>query len=452
MSETKNRKLYIESLGCAKNQVDSEVIVENLRQDGWCLTEDISEADLVVVNTCGFIESAKQQSLDTVFQLRKQAPENARFIIGGCLAQRYPDDLFESIPEADGVFGNRDLGQIASFADKVMKQGKRSELVPQYPEDLHAEFDQRSKLLGWPGSAYLKISEGCNHRCHYCAIPVIRGDLRSRPEDLILADAKALVDRGIKEINVIAQDLAAYGMDSTPGGRFLELLEKIADIPGDFRIRLLYIHPDIFPMGLLDLMKRQPKILHYFDIPMQHANARVLKAMGRTGNPEIYYNLISKIREALPDAVIRTTLMLGFLEEDDEAFEELCAFVRRCRFDWMGSFTYSREEDTPAYSLRTEEEQKKMEPIARRRQKKLEKIQERITSEQLQKFVGNQYEVLIEEKFKDEDLAIGRIYSQAPDVDGQTVVMGTGLIPGQLCRCGIRKVAGVDLDAVKIDD
>lgn len=446
----KTKSLYIESLGCAKNQVDSEVIIEKLRQDGWNRTDDVSKADLIIVNTCGFIESAKQESLETIFNLSQQASKDARIAVCGCLAQRYSEQLLLDMPEVDGVFGNHDLGKISEFVKNI--QNERQQFTPEYPADPYDEFDNRSQLLSWPGSAYLKISEGCNHRCHYCAIPVIRGDLRSRPMELILKDAQELADHGIKEINIIAQDLAAYGTDVTEKGLFIDLLEKIAAIPGDFKIRLLYIHPDAFPTELLDLMKKNSRILHYFDLPMQHADPDVLKEMGRTGSPEKYADLVNMIRTELPDAVIRTTLMLGYLHEDDKAFELLCNFVKKCRFDWMGSFVYSREEDTPAYPLRTEQEQEEAESIARKRQKKLEKIQEKITARRLERFVGNEYDVLIEETFEGQDLAIGRIYSQAPDVDGQTVVMGQNMVAGQVYRCGIRRTAGLDLDAVKIDD
>lgn len=447
--ETPLKTFYIESLGCAKNQVDSEILAGRLALDGWTRTDDPDSAALILVNTCGFINSAKQESLETVFALRNRAP-HARIVVCGCLAQRYASDLLEDLPEADGIFGNRDLGQITSFVSKL--DGGRQLLVPPYPADKSADFCARMSLAEWPGSAYLKISEGCSHHCRYCAIPLIRGELRSRPMHSILDEARKLADSGIREINVIAQDLAAYGTDETPGGRFLELLSGLAAIPGDFVIRLLYIHPDAFPEGLLQLIKDNPKILPYFDIPIQHASVKVLRAMGRTGDADTYFNLVSRIRAALPDAVIRTTMMLGFLNEDEQAFEELCDFIRRCRFDWMGSFVYSREEDTPAYPLRTEQEQQEIEKLAARRQKKLERIQQKITSERLGRFVGRQFDVLIEEVFEGQDLAVGRIYSQAPEVDGQTVVIGTGMVSGQVYRCGIRKVAGIDLSAVKIDE
>lgn len=447
-----SKKLYIESLGCAKNQVDSEVLISRLSLDGFVHTQDIEEADLIIVNTCGFIQSAKEESLNTIIQLHSLAKEGAKVVVAGCLAQRYADELYNDLIEADAIFGNRDLDKISSLVKELFEKDERQKTLYPYPENAFDEFYQRNTLLNWPGSAYLKISEGCNHHCHYCAIPLIRGDLRSRPKELIIKEAKELIASGIKEINVIAQDLAAYGTDLFGKSTFCDLMKDLSNLEGDFKLRMLYIHPDAFPFEILTLMQENDKILHYFDLPMQHANNKVLKQMGRTGNPEVYLKLVNTIREALPDAVIRTTMMVGYLDEDAKAFNELVDFVQKAQFDWMGSFVYSREEGTPAYERRTEEEQQAIQVAANRRQKKLERIQQEITQNRLKNFVGKTYEVLIEEVFEDEDLAIGRIYSQAPEVDGQTVVMGKNLKAGQVYKCGIRKTAGIDLDAVVIDD
>lgn len=446
------RKFYIESLGCAKNQVDSEVIIENLLSDGWERVLDPASADAVLVNSCGFIQSAKEESLGAVFSLRAQAPK-AKLVLCGCLAQRYADDLAGGLPEADGIFGNRDLGRAGGFLASLMDGSGPAVLVPPFPQE---EFDRRSVLLGWPGSAYLKISEGCSHRCAYCAIPIIRGPLRSRPEEAILRDARSLAARGIREINIIAQDLAAYGTDLGRKDGLVDLLEKIAAVEGDFRLRLLYIHPDSFPPALLDLARSEPKILPYFDIPIQHASTSILRSMGRKGDAAGYAALVARIREALPEAVVRTTLMVGYPGETEEDFETLISFVRECQFDWMGSFVYSREEGTAAWGLTDVAGQKAMEKAALRRQRRLQKIQEAITAERLERFVGREFDVLIEERFDGQEegggpLALGRIYSQAPEVDGQTVVSGDGLVPGSVCRCRVIRTAGVDLDAVKID-
>ena len=447
------RYLYIENLGCAKNQVDAEVMACSLASDGWILTDDASQADLILVNTCGFIESAREESINTFFELRELNPK-ARIIVSGCLAQRYGQELSEQLPEADGVFGNRDLKLINSFVGSLEKgneegNGKTELLVPEYP-DPDSEIYGRDKLFNYPGSAYLKISEGCNHRCGFCAIPIIRGGLRSRSMESILEEARTLVARGVREINLIAQDLAAYGTDQGGKSRFLELLQKITDIDGDFRVRMLYIHPDAFPYRLLDMIKANPKIMPYFDIPIQHASEKLLRPMKRMGNAESYTAMVNRIREALPECVIRTTIMLGFPGETDADFDLVYDFVKHNRFNWMGSFVYSREEGTYAWDLTDEETHLALSKVAAKRQKKLEKLQEKITAQRLQEFVGKEYDVLIEELIEGEDLAIGRFWAQAPDVDGLTVVMGRGMVPGNVYRCGITKVNGVDLEAVRI--
>ena len=442
-------KLYIENLGCAKNQVDAEVMACNLEKDGWTLVSEAEGSDLIIVNSCGFIDSAKEESVNTFFALKNRYPQT-KIILSGCLAQRYSQELSTQLTEADAIFGNRDLSRINELVRKVFEKKEGTLLdKPEYP-DPDDESDTRNKLFNFPGSAYLKISEGCNHRCGYCAIPLIRGDLRSLPEKSVLEEAQRLVSIGIKEINIIAQDLAAYGTDWDGKSHFCNLLEKICNIEGDFRVRMLYIHPDAFPYEVLALMKKQPKILHYFDLPFQHASSNVLVPMKRTGNPQVYSELIDKIKKEIPDAVIRTTIMLGFPGETEDDFKQVYDFTKRCRFNWMGSFTFSLEEGTYACEITTEKEHAELHKEAVKRQKKLQKLQEKITSECLEEFVGKTYDVLIEEKVQGEDLAIGRIYSQAPEVDGLTVVMGRDMVPGNVYRCGIRKVNGIDLEAVKI--
>lgn len=449
----KDKFLYIENLGCAKNQVDAEVMAHNLEKDGWTLTDDATKAGLIIVNTCGFIESAREESIDTFFSLKEQNPK-AKIIVSGCLAQRYAQELETQLSEANGVFGNRNLAEINTFVQEMENLPKKAQtkpvvLTPQYP-DPDAESDERNKLFNFPGSAYLKISEGCNHRCGYCAIPLIRGSLRSRPKAAVLTEAKRLIDSGIKELNLIAQDLAAYGTDWDGQSHFCELLKDLTALEGDFRVRMLYIHPDAFPMELIDLVKDNPKIIPYFDIPFQHASPKLLVPMKRTGNRLVYEKLIDTIRSKLDKCVIRTTIMLGFPGDTKEDFEEVYKFVEHCRFNWMGSFLYSREEGTYAWDLTTEEEHKALIKQAKTWQKKLQKLQEKISSQRLEEFIGQECDVLIEELIDGEDLAIGRIWAQAPDVDGLTVVMGRDMVPGQVYRCGIRKVNGIDLEAVRI--
>ena len=440
------KKIYIESLGCAKNQVDSEVLLAYADEEGYVRVENAEDADVIVVNTCGFIESAKEESINTFFALKERCPD-AKIIMAGCLAQRYGKEM--ELDEADAIFGNHDISLFHEVMRNIEKD-ERTVTVPEYP-DLDRERDDRKSLLSFPRSAYLKISEGCNHCCSYCAIPVIRGPLRSRPFEKIVAEAKRLINEGIYEINVIAQDLGAYGLDIYGKSRFTELMKTLSSLDGDFVLRMLYIHPDTFPVDLIDLVSENKKILPYFDIPVQHADEEVLRAMRRSGSGEKYGELFRRIREKNPDAVIRTTLMLGFPGEDRVAFEKLVEFVKNAQPDWMGSFTYSREEDTPAYSMRNQKEHDKAQRVAKKWQKELEEVQSPITEKHLERFVGNTYRALVEEIIEGEELAIGRIYSQAPEVDGLTVIMGRDMKPGDTVMVGIRAVRGVDLEGVKID-
>ena len=416
------KKIYVESLGCAKNQVDSEILLSLARKKGYEITDSAQDADVVVINTCGFIESAKKEAIDTFFSFRNAFPD-AKIVLAGCLAERYFDEL--ELPEADALFGNHDLSFFPELLDKL-ENAERGTQVRLRPETDRTKSDcERTQFLSRKGSVYLKISEGCNHRCNYCAIPLIRGPLASRSREDIINEARALIEMGYYEINIVAQDLGA---------------------------RMLYIHPDTFPVDLIQAVKENRRILPYFDIPFQHSWPGVLRGMKRSGDRETYAGLVRKIREALPDAVIRTTLMLGFPGEDEEAFDDLMKFVKEAEFDWMGSFLYSREEDTPAYSMRGEREHKKAQKQAALWQKELENVQSGITSRRLERFVGGTYTALVEEPIQGEDLAIARIYSQAPDVDGLTVIMGEGLKEGDVVRVGIRAVRGLDLEAVLINE
>ena len=440
------KKIYIESLGCAKNQVDSEVLLTIAKEKGYVRVTEAKDADLIFVNTCGFIESAKEESINTFFALKGAYPD-AKIVLGGCLAQRYAEEL--ELEEADAIFGNRNLAAFSDVLDSLDKGDDQIVLKPEYP-DPDREKDEREEYLSMPRSCYLKISEGCDHRCSYCAIPIIRGGLRSRSEDRIIDEAKELIRKGFFEINLIAQDLGAYGTDFDGKSHFCDLLTKLASLEGDFRLRLLYIHPDTFPEELISIVKNSEKIIPYFDIPFQHSSERVLRKMRRFGNTGKYLTLINRIRSEIPEAVIRTTLMLGFPGEEREDFDELLSFVRQARFDWMGSFLYSREEDTPAFDMRDEKAHEKAVKRAARWKNELEELQSAITEERLQGFVGKKYTALVEENIQGEDLSIARIYSQAPEVDGLTVIMGEGIAPGDVVEVGIRAVRGVDLEAVLI--
>jgi len=443
------KKLYLENLGCSKNQVDAETMLKLLAEDEYMRTDDPLEADIMLVNTCGFIESAREESIESFFSLHQANPE-AKILLTGCIAERYAQELAGELGEASAIFGNRDLGKIREVVSRVAN-GERVVATYPYPP-VQSEVYERDELLNFPGSAYLKISEGCNHRCSYCAIPLIRGNLRSRPMEMILKDAEHLIGEGIRELNLIAQDLAAYGTDIGDGSSaFMDLLARLVALKGDFKLRLLYIHPDAFPPELPQFIVENPKVLPYFDIPFQHASTSILRSMGRKGTKESYLALIESIRSQVPGAVVRSTILLGYPGEDEDAFSELLDFIEKAQLDWMGSFLYSREEGTKAFSLRGEREHAKAHKAAALFQKKLERLQQGITESRLEQFVGKEYDVLIEEKIEQEDLAIGRIYSQAPEVDGLTVVLGRDLIPGSVVKCGIRAVKGIDLEAVLVE-
>ncbi|MGA2380443.1 MAG: 30S ribosomal protein S12 methylthiotransferase RimO [Spirochaetia bacterium] len=428
------RAFHVESLGCAKNQVDSERMIAALEGAGWRLAEAPEEADVLIVNTCGFISSAKKESIEMSLGLKQRYP-GKRVIMVGCLSERYGEDLARQLPEIDGFLGNRDPSRILDVLSAERNPGirNRSALGPRPYE--------RSHLLSFPGSAYLKIAEGCGNRCTYCAIPLIRGDLASRQPPEILEEAKRLLDRGIRELVLIAQDLGSYGRDFGVPSALPRLLADLSGLSGDFWVRLLYIHPDHFPRGILDVMARDPRFLPYFDLPFQHAAPGVLRAMGRRADPEANLALLDQIREKLPGAVIRSTFLLGFPGETDQDFDELLSFQARARPDWLGCFTYSREEDTPAYAMRG----RVTKAAAESRKAQVELRQGPITGQALEAHVGKVLDVLVEEKVEGEELSLGRAYLQAPDVDG-LVVVRRSVQPGTRCAVLIERRNGIDLE------
>ncbi|MDX9956881.1 MAG: 30S ribosomal protein S12 methylthiotransferase RimO [Spirochaetia bacterium] len=435
------KRFYIDNHGCAKNQVDAEEIAARLGKEGWEQSDTPDEASLVIVNSCGFIEDAKKESLEAVMAFRATWPDK-RILLAGCLSQRYADALDADLAEADGIFGNGDLSLIGSAADAALA-GQRRSLAPEIKPYAPA---RRERLTGFPGLAYLKIAEGCSNRCSFCAIPLIRGDLSSRDPEDVAREFEELIGAGVWEVCLIGQDLGSYGLDRAGRPLLPDLLGAVSGLSGDFRLRMLYIHPDRFPMAILDACARDARIAPYFDLPFQHGSASILRAMNRSGSADTYLNLLSDIRSAVPQAVIRSTLLAGFPGETEADFAALRDFQDRARLDWLGAFAYSREEDTPAYGMKGRVPKK----TAEARKKAIEEAQRPITEAALARFTGTTQTVLVEEQIEGEDLAIARGYMNAPEVDGSIVVVGSQLMAGQRIDVRITAVRGVDLEAVRV--
>ncbi|MDR1837302.1 MAG: 30S ribosomal protein S12 methylthiotransferase RimO [Treponema sp.] len=444
-------RYFLDPFGCVKNQVDAENMMAHLNKAGWESTSDAELADLIIVNSCGFIESAKQESIDAVLQWRKIYPRK-KILLAGCLAQRYAKELSETLTEADGFMGVNNIAQIVQIAENLTK-GKNETGEKSARAALHTG---ERPLLSLPGSAYVKISEGCNNRCSFCAIPLIRGGLVSRTIPDIAEECRVLLSRGIVELNIIGQDIGSFGSETADAAvqnaaKLPELLNAISSLEGHFWVRLLYIHPDHFPLQILNVMERDERFLPYFDIPFQHASSKILSAMNRRGTAEKYLQLLETIRGQLPRAVIRSTFLLGFPDETEKDFQALLDFQEKAELDWLGCFTYSREEGTAAYSMKGRVPAK----TQAARKQIIEERQVPITEKNMERFVGQTLEVLIEEQIDSaaedgENFRLGRLYCQAPDIDGAAVIVGgaEGESPqiGKFAKCKVIARRGFDLE------
>jgi len=438
---------YVENLGCAKNQVDAEVMIASLKRKGWTYTRDNPEdADLIIVNTCGFIKSAQEEAVDTLLGAKREYP-GKKVIAAGCLAQRWSAELPSLIPELDGVFGNRAPHRVNETIDEIMA-GNHPVFTPE-GED---KGEDRRDFFGFNRSVFVKIADGCNHNCRYCAIPLIKGGLKSRPAADVVAEVDGLLEQGVFEMNFVAQDLAAFGLDrgEKHGSGLVNLLKTILDKPrtrDNFWIRLLYLHPDDFPRELLDLMASDSRILPYLDIPFQHASVPVLRKMGRSGTAESYLGLIDEIRGKLPDAVVRSTFLVGHPGEGRREFNELLDFQSKARLDWLGVFDWSREEGTPAAMDKSALAARISAPTARKRKALIESRQQVISEGRLDAWIGRTMDVLVEEPVEGEDLALGRLVIHAPEVDGSVVLHVKGARSGDVFQARIDGRAGIDLQA-----
>ncbi|WP_444819532.1 30S ribosomal protein S12 methylthiotransferase RimO [Treponema denticola] len=463
--------------GCAKNQVDAELIIGIMENLSWENTSDPDEADLIIVNSCGFINSAKEESINAVLQAKAAHPK-AKVLLAGCLAERYADILKNDLPEADGIFGNGNLSLLPQLIDSMFPKKTSDEKFigkTLVPPQIGICGGERPKILNFPRSTYIKITEGCDNFCSFCAIPIIRGRLRSRPIKDICDEIKTFLKKGFYEFNLIGQDLAAYqtGKDDLSEDELHRencsglalLLKSISEIKGNFKIRLLYIHPDHFPLDILPIMTADTRFLPYFDIPFQSGAQKIIRAMNRNGAAEVYLDIIKNIREAFEKAKspygepqIRTTFLVGFPGETDEDFNETIKFLKELRPLWSGGFTYSREEDTPSYSFKGKVPKK----TAESRLAEIQNTQTSITEKKLDSFIGKEIEVLVEELIQAEDktfLALGRAWFQAPEVDGAVVLNfnlnkkdndGNPIAPGSIVKARIATRNGFDLEAVAV--
>lgn len=407
------------SLGCSKNLVDTEMTIGLFKKNNFKIVNNPEQADIIVINTCGFIESAKKEAINTILEMAEYKKNKCKYlIVMGCLVQRYKEELQEAIPEVDLFIKYKEYDTIWEQIEKVIGKNEKEESKNITKEELLTnkcglEFSNRIISTG-RNFAYLRIAEGCSNRCTYCAIPYIRGKFVSRKMEDILKEAQELVNEGYKEIIVIAQDTSKYGIDIYGESKLAELLDKLSKIEGIKWIRFLYTYPESITDELIKVVKENKKICKYFDIPIQHISDTVLKRMNRKSNGESIRKLITKIRKEIPNVIIRTTVMVGFPGETKENFEELYEFVKWAKFDRLGAFTYSKEDGTPAEKLDNQ-----IHPMTKKsRYNKIMSLQQQISDENLKKQIGNKLEVLIEDESFDGKYYIARSENEVPDIDG----------------------------------
>ena len=423
------------SLGCSKNLVDTEMMIGLFKNNNFKIVNNPKEAEIIVINTCGFIEPAKQEAINTILEMSEYKNKKCKYlIVMGCLVERYKKDLQKLLPEVDLFLSIKEYGKAWDEISKLIN-------IPEEGKYTNMEYLEREISTG-NNMAYLKIAEGCSNRCTYCAIPSIRGPFESRKIEDVLEEAEQLAKKGVKELVVIAQDTTKYGIDLYGKPRLAELLEKLCKIDGFKWIRFLYAYPETITDELIDVVKNNEKICNYFDIPIQHISNPVLKKMNRKSNEESIKELIKKIRKEIPNVIIRTSLIVGFPGETQEDFEKLCEFVKTAKFDRMGAFTYSKEDGTPAERLPNQIHGN----TKKARYNKIMKIQKEISDQKGKEKIGKIYEVLVENKSFDGKYLVGRIYMDVPDEDGVVYIESshTSLI-GKFIKVKITDYSDYDL-------
>ena len=411
-----SKKVAIVSLGCPKNQIDAEMMLKKLSDAGYTIVGEAMNADIVIVNTCGFIEDAKKEAIDSILEMADLKEDGCieKILVTGCLAQRYGEDILKEFPEVNGVIGIGANGDIVDACEKLYSRFTYSS----FPCNEELPLEGERVLSTPPYTAYLKIAEGCSNCCSYCAIPSIRGKFRSREMDSIVSEAKTLAEGGVKELIVVAQDTTKYGEDLYGEYKLPELLGELNKIDGIEWIRLLYCYPDKVTDELITAIAENEKVCNYIDIPMQHVNGDVLKSMNRPGDRESLTALVEKLRERIPDIVIRTTFISGFPGETEEAFTELSEFVNEMKLDRVGCFAYSREEGTPAYDFPDQIETE----VASQRAEIIMEQQFSIADNKLDEYIGKTLDVLVEGYDPYTDSYYGRTYMDAPEIDNMVVL------------------------------
>ena len=432
-------KVAFVSLGCAKNLVNTEQMMALCRKAGHLVTGDPEGADVAVLNTCGFIESAKSEAIDNILELGelKKAGKLKKLLVAGCLTQRYPDDIREELPEVDGMLGTGSYTDVVQAVEELMA-GEKAE----HFGNIHRTYEDGERLVTTPPyTAYLKIAEGCSNGCAFCIIPKLRGKYRSRSMEALLAEARTLADSGVKELIVIAQDITRYGLDLEEKTSLAALLKELCRLPFHW-IRLHYLYPEVITDELIAVIATEPKILHYLDIPIQHCNDGILKAMRRHNTKAELEELFAKLRKAMPDLVIRTSLICGLPGEGEAEFEELCAFLREQKLQRVGVFQFSPEEGTLAAAM----ENQVPGEIAARRVELVVDLQSRIMDEYNEQRLGTVMEVLCEGFDTSEGCYAGRTYADSVDIDGRVLFTAAGLVPaGEFVKVRITGVSDGDL-------
>lgn len=433
-----NERVGMVSLGCAKNLINGEQMLRLVADAGYEITADLSETDVLIVNTCAFIESAKQEAIDTILEYAELKKEGKlkKLLVTGCLSQRYPDELLQELPEVDGILGTGSYDEIVPAIERAL-EGE----VPRCLGDISAPVSEAKRIVATgPGWAYIKIAEGCDNRCSYCVIPSIRGKYRSRPMEAVLAEARELAAGGVKELIVVAQDITRYGLDLCGKPQLAALIRELAKIEGLHWIRLHYLYPDLIDDELIETIASEDKVVKYLDIPIQHIDDKILRRMNRRGTGAEIEALLTKLRERIPGLVLRTSLITGLPGEGEAEFEKLCDFLRRMKLERAGVFAFSPEEGTPAFQMERPDAE-----VAAHRAELAVDIQSDVMDAFNESRLDTVIEVLAEGFDRFADCWYGRSYADSPDVDGKVFFTGKGVVPGEFCRVLITETLEGDL-------